>query len=252
VKETRNLWNAWSDAFQAAWNADTDEELPPADVHMGPGLSADRRLDLLPQLDGVDAVELGCGGGQGSVGLARRGAASVVGVDLSTNQLEHARHLAGLYGAADVVDFVAADVTALPLAADRFDLAFSSWVFQMVADLDAAFAAARRVLRADGTFCFAVPHPFYETFDPECQELARSYFDATPERKSIGDLDPALTVFHHTIADVHGALVDAGFVVERLLEPGSDDPSAYREQWSQRPELMAKVPPTLVVRATPA
>ena len=252
MEETRDLWDAWSDAFQAAWNADTDAELPPADVHMGPGLSAEERLDLLPPLDGVDAVELGCGGGQGSVGLARRGAASVVGVDLSTRQLEHARHLARLYGVDGVVDFLAADVTTPPLAGDRFDLAFSSWVFQMVADLDAAFAEARRVLRPDGALCFAVPHPFYEAFDPAAHELERSYFDATPERKSIGDLDPDLTVYHHTVAEVHGALVDAGFVVERLLEPGTDDPDAYRAQWSQRPELMAKVPPTLVVRATPA
>jgi hypothetical protein len=58
MEETRDLWDAWSDAFQAAWNADTDAELPPADVHMGPGLSAEERLDLLPSIDGADAVEL--------------------------------------------------------------------------------------------------------------------------------------------------------------------------------------------------
>lgn len=247
MEETRDLWNAWSDAFQSAWNADTTDELPPADVHYGPGWPADERLAHLPDIGDADVVELGCGGGQASVGFARRGAASVAGVDFSTRQLEHARRLAGLYGVD--VDFLAGDVTELPLASDAFDLAFSSWVFQMVGDLDACFAEAARVLREGGTLSFALPHPFYELFDPETRELDRSYFDPTPERKSIGDLDPEMVVFHHTVGEIYRALVDAGFTVERLFEPGSDDPADYEEQWSHKPELMAKVPPTLAVRA---
>lgn len=248
MEETRNLWNAWSDAFQSAWNADTDEGgLPPADVHYGPGWPEGERLAHLPAFEGRDVVELGCGGGQASVGFARRGAGRVVGVDLSTRQLEHARRLAGLYGTE--VAFLAGGVTDLPLPDDAFDLAFSSWVFHTVDDLDACFAEAARVLRAGGTLFFAVPHPFYGIFDPETGEIARSYFDPEPERKSIGDLDPELTVFHRTVGEIHRALVDAGFAVDRLFEPGSTDPDDYEEQWSHRPELMAKVPPTLAVRA---
>jgi len=247
MEETRDLWNEWSDAFQGAWNADTTDELPPADVHYGPGWPEDERLDHLPDFEGRAVVELGCGGGQASVGFARRGAGRVAGVDFSARQLEHGRRLAGLYGVE--VDFLAGDVTALPLAEDAFDLAFSSWVFQMVGDLDACFAEAARVLREGGTLLFALPHPFYELFDPEARELDRSYFDPTPERKSIGDLDPEMVVFHHTVGEIHRALVDAGFTVERLFEPGSDDPADYEEQWSYKPELMANVPPTLAVRA---
>jgi len=115
MKETRDLWDAWSDDFQAAWNADTAEgELPPADVHVGPGVSEDERFDLLPHFEGADVAELGCGGGQASVGFACRGAESVVGVDFSPGQLEHAERLAALYGVD--VDFLAGDVTELPLA----------------------------------------------------------------------------------------------------------------------------------------
>ena len=140
-------------------------------------------------------------------------------------------------------------MTALPLVEDRFDLAFSSWVFQMVGDLESCFAEAARVLRPGGTLFFAMPHPFYELFDPDSGDLDRSYFDSTPERKSIGDLDPEMVVFHHTVGEIHRALVDAGFTVDRLFEPGSVDPEDYEEQWSHKPELMAKVPPTLAVRA---
>ena len=248
VRENRALWDAWSDGFQASWNAETDDDgRPPAPVHYGPGYPEDERFDPLPAVEGADVVELGCGGGQASVGFARRDAGRVVGVDLSTRQLEHARRLRDHYGVE--AGFLAADVTDLPLADDAFDLAFSSWVFQMVEDLRRCFAEAARVLRPGGVLVFAVPHPFYELFDPESRELERSYFDPEPERKSIGDLEPDLVVFHHTVGEIHGALVEAGFVVERLLEPGSDDPGEYEERWSHVPELMATVPPTLVVRA---
>ena len=219
--------------------ADTPRAAPGAGIR-------EPREAVLPDLDEVDAVELGCGGGQGTVGLAREGA-DAVGVDFSTAQLAHARRLRDAYGVD--AQFLAGDVTALPLAESAFDLAYCPWVFQMVDDLDSAFAEARRVLRAGGAFVFAVPHPFYETFDPEACELDRSYFERGPKRESIGDYDPDLLVFHHRVADYHQALVDSGFTVERLLEPGSPDPDDYEEQWSHKPELMAKVPPALVVRA---
>lgn len=248
MRETRDLWDAWSDDFQATWNAETDEdELPPALVHYGPGYPEDERLDFLPDIEGTDVVELGCGGGQASVGFARRGVGSVTGIDFSTEQLRHAMRLRDVY---DVeAQFLAGDVTDLPLADDAFDLTFSSWVFQMVEDLEGCFAEAARVLRAGGVLVFAVPHPFYELFDPETHELKRSYFETEPERKSIGDVEADLVVFHRNVGEIHGALVDAGFTVERLLEPGTDDPDDYREQWSHKPDLMAMVPPTLVFRA---
>ncbi|MEF8779143.1 MAG: class I SAM-dependent methyltransferase [Haloferacaceae archaeon] len=251
MRENRKLWDAWSEDFQAAWNADAGEgELPPAPIHYGPGFSEEKRLDPLPELEGAAVLELGCGGGQASVGFAREGADHVVGVDVSTEQLTYARRLGGTYGVEDRLRFLAGDVTALPLGADRFDLAFSSWVFQMVSDLEACFGEAARVLRPGGTLVFAVPHPYYELFDPETGELERSYFDDAPERKSIGDLEPRLTVYHHTVGEIHRALVGEGFTVERLWEPGTGDPEAYREQWSHKPELMATVPPTLVAEAS--
>ncbi len=252
MRETRELWEAWSEDFQRAWNAETDEdegERPPAPIHYGPGFPESKRLTFLPPFEGRAVIEVGCGGGQASVGFARHGADSVVGVDLSHNQLRHARRLKNVYDVADVVNVVHGDVTTLPVASDQFDLAFSSWVFQMVPDLTRAFTEAARVIDAGGTFVFAVPHPFYELFDPDTHELTRSYFETTPERKSIGDLEPALPIFHHTVGAYHRALTEAGFTVDRVLEPGSPDPAEYDEQWSHKPDLMAHVPPTLVVRA---
>lgn len=248
MKEHRQLWDAWSDDFQAAWNAETEPaELPPAPIHYGPGFPEDRRREFLPDLDGLDVVELGCGGGQASVGFAREPVDRVVGVDLSPEQLGYARQLRDAY---DVeASFTTGDVTAVPLPDEAFDLAFSSWVYQMVPDLEAACGEAARVLRPGGTFVFAVPHPFIQVFHPETHEFEHSYFTEEPTRKSIGDIEAPLLEFPHQVGDYHRALLEAGFVVDRVFEPGSADPDEYDGSMTYDAELMATVPPTLVMRA---
>lgn len=240
MEETRDWWNETSEYFQA------EAEIP-AGISYGPGTPDDDTLGLVTDVEGADVVELGCGGAQGSVGFARRGAASVTGVDLSEAQLAYAADLTAEHGAA--VDLVAGDVTTLPLAADSFDVAYSAFAFQWVDDLAACFAEAARVLRDDRQFVFSLPHPFYQRVDPDSHRVERSYFDTGEERIEHDGIAPDQRLFHRRVSDVHDALRDAGFVVDRIVEPGTDDPDAYEALWDSRPELMARVPRTLVVRA---
>jgi SAM-dependent methyltransferase len=246
-RENQQLWNAWSDEFQALWNADTaDGELPPVPCPFTEDAPGGSQPEILPSIDGVEFVELGCGGGQASVGTAMEGADTVVGVDFSSEQLRHARKLRDLYG----VDarFVHGDVTDLPFADDSFDVAFSGWVVQMIASLDAFLAEAHRVLRPAGVLVFDLPHPFYECFDPSTATLDRSYHDTGRREVTINEeYDAEMVVFDRTVADLHNAAVDAGFDVKRVLEPGSDDPDDYDDDplESNQPDLMAMVPRTL-------
>lgn len=217
-RETQRLWNEWSDDFQAIWESDTaDGELPPAPSPFGPDAPGGPQPQILDSTEGREYVELGCGGGQGSVGTADLGADTVVGVDFSGEQLEHARQLRDRYG----VDarFVQGDVTDVPLPDDRFEVASSEAVFQMVEDLDAALREAHRILREDGVFVLSVPHPLKESMDLDEAALAESYLDPGPREIAIDEeYESMLTVFDRTVADLHNALVDAGFEVRRLLE----------------------------------
>lgn len=246
-KENQRLWDDWSDDFQALWNADTSEgELPPAPCPFTPDAPGGSHPDVLPSVEGVDFVELGCGGGQASVGTANEGAETVVGVDFSSEQLAHARKLRDLYGVD--AQFVGGDVTDLPFADDEFDVAFSGWVFQMVEDIAGALREARRVLRDDGVLVFDLPHPFYELFDPETATLERSYHADSRRAITIDEAyDSDMIVFDRKVGDLHNAAVDAGFDVRRILEPGSDDPDEYDDDplESNQPDLMALVPRNL-------
>jgi SAM-dependent methyltransferase len=117
-----------------------------------------------------------------------------------------------------------------------------------VADLDRCLAEAHRVLRPDGVFVFDVPHPFYELFDPDSRTLERSYHATGRRTVTIDEAyESELVVFDRTVGDYHGAAVDAGFDVRRVLEPGSPDPAEYDDDplASNRPELMARVPRNL-------
>lgn len=246
-KENQRLWNDWSDDFQALWNADTsDGELPPAPCPFTADAPGGSHPDILPSIEGIDFVELGCGGGQASVGTADEGADTVVGVDFSAEQLRHARKLRDFYGVE--AQFVSGDVTDLPFADNTFDVAFSGWVFQMVENIETCLTEARRVLREDGVLVFDLPHPFYELFDPATRTLERSYHAGDRRAITIDEgYEADLIVFDRKVSELHNAAVDAGFDVRRILEPGSDDPDDYDDDplASNQPELMAKVPRTL-------
>lgn len=247
-RENRALWDEWSDDHQAMWNAETDDgDLPPVYSPLPDADSlTDWQAERLPDFESLDFVELGCGGGQGTVGAAAEGIGTAVGVDFSSRQLRHATRLRNLY---DVeAEFVAGDVSDVPLSDDAFDLAYSGFVYFMVEDIEAAFEEARRVLREDGVFTFEVPHPVHELFDPDTLEFERSYHSTGPRRDKHDEvLHEDIVVFDRTVGELHNALVDAGFAVRDLWEwPQSDDPADYEDDTkSTSPELKAMVPRTL-------
>ena len=243
-RENRSLWNEWSDDFQALWNADTAEGgLPPVPSPFDPDAPGGPQPEVLESVADKAYVELGCGGGQGSIGTAELGAEPVVGVDFSGEQLRHARRLRNLYG----VDarFLQGDLTNLPLADDAFEVASSEGAYQMVADLEGAFREAYRVLCEGGVFVVSVPHPLHEVLDVKTGTFGKDYLGDDRRRITIDEAyDAEMVVFDRTVADLHNALVEAGFEVRRLLETRhhrAKDENKDPED-SDLPELLWKVP----------
>jgi ubiquinone/menaquinone biosynthesis C-methylase UbiE len=241
TEEVKAWWELTAEWFQDEIDLDVEVSWT------GPGSTAD--LTLLDDVAGADVLELGCGGGQCSVALARRGA-NVTGIDLSAEQLSFARDLAAEY---DVdVGFLQGDVTDLSTFPDeRFDVAFNAYVLQWVEDLATCFRETHRVLRPEGRFVFSMPHPVYPLADPDSHTVEESYFDTGRQVTQYDDLDRDMVTYRHRVSDVHNALVGAGFRVERIREPGSDDPDDYEAgPWGEeKPALLAKLPSTLVFEA---
>jgi SAM-dependent methyltransferase len=242
--EAREWWNSWADQFQEEYGGDEID----VGIAWGPGAAEGDDLGLLGDLEGTKAIELGCGGAQFGIALSERGA-DVTGVDISAEQVAYARALAD--DRDQNIEFIETSVTDMPMIQDAtYELAFSAWAFQWVADLDACFAEAYRILQEGGRFVFSVDHPYYKLLDPETHEFERSYFDDSPRRAYSDSLDAEMVIYRRPVSEVVNRLIDTGFTIEELREPGYADPDDYESEFgSYVPELMATVPPTVVYAA---
>lgn len=118
-------------------------------------LAEDALRRLLPPLEGLVALDLGCGTGRTARLARERGAAWVVGLDRSMPMLAAANRSSG-----DEAAWVAASVTELPLASSRFDVVICGLVLGHVAHLRAALEESARVLRPGGILLISDFHPY--------------------------------------------------------------------------------------------
>lgn len=113
---------------------------------------------LLPHLRaGMSLLDVGCGPGSITVGLAARVApGAAVGVDLNPADLDKAASAAHAAGAANL-RLSRSDLYQLPFAEASFDVAFAHSVLEHLADPLGALRELRRVLRPGGIAAIADP-----------------------------------------------------------------------------------------------
>jgi SAM-dependent methyltransferase len=100
---------------------------------------------------GSRVLECGCGTGAQTVFLASRNPkARIVSVDVSAASLQQARRRVEAAGYHNV-EFLEADIFALPFAEAHFDHVFLCFILEHLGDPVAALNAVKRVLRPDGT-----------------------------------------------------------------------------------------------------
>ena len=106
---------------------------------------------MLPDFDGKDVVELGCGTAYFGAWLARRGA-RVVGVDVTPAQLETARRMEEEFKLG--LRFVQANAEDTKLPAESFDLVLSEYGASIWCDPYKWIPEAARLLRDGGELVF--------------------------------------------------------------------------------------------------
>ena len=108
------------------------------------------------------ALDIGCGSGALSIGLAKKfPSATIVGIDNWGKQWEYSKALceqnAAIEGVGERASFRQASASALPFDDESFDLVVSNLTFHEVKDVPDKLQLLRealRVLRKDGVFAF--------------------------------------------------------------------------------------------------
>ena len=220
-----------------------------ADLRWCPEGVTEDTAGWLGPVRGARVLEVGCGAGQGSRWVARHGG-HAVGCDVAEGMLAVGRRLNAATGLD--VPLVAADARHLPFVDRSFDVVFTAFgAIPFVPDPGTIHREVARVLRPGGRWVFSTTHPMRWVFadDPSADHLrvVRPYFDADPYAEYHGaELEYA--EYQHTMAELVGGVLRAGFVLEDLVEPrwveGNTEVwgawSAERAPW---------VPGTVVLRA---
>lgn len=194
-------------------------------------------LAMLPSVEQLTGLDIGCGEGTNTRHVARRGA-KMAAIDVAPTFIAHARasEAADPFG----IDYQVADAASLPFDAERFDFATAFMSMMDVADQQTALNEAFRVLKPDGFFQFSILHPCFvpprrrnirsasgepiaveiaDYFRRTDGELDTWHFSSLPREERAGIEPFQVPRFHRTLSDWVAMCVAAGFAIEAFGEP---------------------------------
>jgi SAM-dependent methyltransferase len=105
----------------------------------------------VPNLHGLQVLDLGCGLGGKTLYYAKQGARLVVGVDISRTRAHVAQTLTDKYAPSGAVHIIVSDAADLPFQADTFDGIISIDAWEHLYDTTAALSQCKRAVRPGGT-----------------------------------------------------------------------------------------------------
>ncbi len=203
-----------SRAGYGAWSASYDEPGNPIVELEQPAM-----WSLLEGVAPGRALDAACGTGRHTRRLVELGH-DVTAVDISPEMLARARENV------PQATFVEADVRAMPLEGEQFDLVACALALAHLRDLGAATGELARVLAPGGRLVISVLHPILAQLGWHAP-----FADATGRRGFVRE-------HVHTHAEYFAALAAAGVTVRTISEPrlGPDQVRAKRRTYDHAPE----------------
>jgi SAM-dependent methyltransferase len=212
AQQNRVAWDRWSTEYAEAGRAAWAKTEPNWGIYAIP----ESEVGVLPDVAGLDVVELGCGTAYFSAWLARRGALPV-GVDVSEGQLATAAALQQEHDLHFPLVHASAEATGLPDAA--FDLALSEYGACIWCDPYLWVPEAARLLRPGGRLIMLRN----STLSMLCTPLDGSQTVTELQRDAFGMHrfhwdDDGSTEFHLAHGEWIALFRSNGMWVERLVE----------------------------------
>ncbi|OLE55279.1 MAG: hypothetical protein AUG51_04155 [Acidobacteria bacterium 13_1_20CM_3_53_8] len=199
-------------------------------------------LSLLPEVKGKRVLDAACGPGVYSEWLLSHGA-EVIAVDSSPKMVQLAKQRLGT--ASNVLQ---ADLSK-PLTfldSSSFDIVLSPLTMEYIEDWHSTFAEFYRVLRPVGYFVLSVTHPFFDYV----YFKSNNYFEIElvgSEWQGFNSVQVHMPSFRRSLEATLNPLIEAGFHLERILEPKPTD--EFKEADPKHYEELLQQPSFLCIRA---
>jgi ubiquinone/menaquinone biosynthesis C-methylase UbiE len=196
---------------------------------------------MLPNVDGLSGLDIGCGEGHNTRLLAKSGA-RMMAIDIAEVFISHAKeaeadeHLG--------IDYRVASAVELPFADSTFDFATGFMSFMDVPETDRVLAEAYRVLKPGGFLQVSISHPCFDTphrrnlrdsnrktyaievgeyFRGRDGEIDEWLFKAAPREVKQGLPKFKIPRFSRTLSQWLNVVIESGFLLERIAEPRPSD-----------------------------
>ncbi len=199
----------WQEGFTDGADAEYEEQIVPMVAELLQG--RERVLDV------------GTGEGQLARLAVAIGASRAVGVDPTRAQVTEAV----ARGGGPV--YLRAGAARLPFPAATFDAVIACLVFEHIEAMDDAVSEVARVLEPGGRFVFMLNHPLLQTpgsgwIDDHVLDPPEQYWRIGPyltESREVEEVASGVLIpfIHRPLSRYVNALVEAGLVLERMIEP---------------------------------
>ncbi|MBU3100600.1 MULTISPECIES: class I SAM-dependent methyltransferase [Clostridium] len=182
---------------------------------------------LLPDMVGKTILDLGCGFGENCVDFLNRGAARVVGVDISEKMLS----IAKVDNAFENIEYIHLDMNEINTIHEKFDIVYSSLAFHYVKSFSKLLRDINYLLKDDGLLIYSQEHPLTTapkqgpiwTLDENKKPLfynLSNYMESG--ERSVKWFVEGVIKYHRPFSEIVNTLIETGFKIETMLEPLPD------------------------------
>lgn len=171
----------------------------------------------LPDLNGKRILDIGSGMGLFAEYAAHQGAASIVGIDISTLMCNHATARLADFRQITILNSAVEDFN---WNGEPFDVVVSSLTLHYVKDFAAAIQKTARWVRKGGYLFVSVNHPFYTAGLPDSNGNgtgnAGSYWHRGPRTQIF--LETKITKYHETLENYWQAFSAANLQIQTIKD----------------------------------
>ena len=230
----------WTESNAKYTDANARESWAREQIAWGVFKNLESDVCILPDMSGLEIIELGCGTAYFGAWLKKLGAKRVVGVDITPAQLDTARRMNEETGLG--LEFIEANAEDVPLPAASFDLAFSEYGASIWCDPDRWIPEAARLLRPGGELVFMRNSDIQLVCSPDDVRISEQLQRPLRAMKRLDwhEDGQVSTEFHLNHSDMFGLLKRTGFDVVDFRELYAPDDAVDHPFYDYVPAEWAK------------